>query len=236
MKQMKLTIIALFSALLVVCASSSAFAATYGQAAAVMYYDTLSISFDGLTPALTTYADYNGTEDTPAGTEALVETDNGWGWAEVDVTDSEKDLYADAYVDSPASYEYAYANAELSASFTAEEAGSVTVSIDYYLYIDGTSDAASSAWAYAEALAYLSINDEEVTDIFGDDVIFYNGISYEGDTPVYTLTLTYKYDANDTVNILAGVSAYAEAAVPVPGAGLLLSAGLIALAGIRRKN
>ena len=231
MKQIKLIFAAIIAVCWSVCASTNAFASCYGWATA--YLDNSSIVLDlgsNVTSTISyyAYAQYGNQTDTSSSTsEALVEVSaDNWAWAEADIADDYQDIYAAVSIDNPATDITSNAIAEYGISFTAAQAGTLTISIDFDLEID------TSSTAYAEALAYLTINDEEY-DSASIDFYAYNGMSKHLND-LGTLTSTYTYSEGEKVTILLGADAYA--AVPVPGAGLLLSTGLIVFAAIKRKN
>lgn len=232
MKQIKFIFAAIIAVSWSVCASTSAFASFSGWAAASLDYSSVVLDLGSdATPSISYYAyvQYgNQTDTSSSASEALIEINaDNWAWAEADIADDYQDIYSAVCVDNPATATASNAVAEYGISFTAAQAGTLTVSIDYNLEID------TSSVAYAQAIAYLAINDEEY-DSASIDFDAYNGMSkYLSD--LGTLTYTYSYSEGEAVNIVLGADAYASA-VPVPGAGLLLSTGLIVLAAIRRKN
>lgn len=232
MKQIKLTFAAILAVCWIACASNSAFANSTGWAEAYLDYSSIDIALGSdVTPTITyyAYAQYSDQTDTSSSTsEALIEvnTDN-WAWAEADVADDYEDIYSSVSVDNPATATTSDAIAEYGISFTATEAGTLTISIDYNLEID------TSNMGYAEALAYLSINDETY-DSANINFYAYNGMN-KNLSDLGTLTHTYKYNVGEEVTILLGTEAYATA-VPEPCTGLLLSMGLMGLAAIRRNS
>lgn len=232
MKQIKLTFAAILAICWIVCASTSAFAGFSGWATTSLDYASIELDLGSNVTSSSSYyayAQYGDQTDTSSSSnEALIEmnTDN-WAWAEADTADAYEDIYAGVSVDNPATATTSNAIAEYGISFIAAEAGTLAISIDYELEI-GT-----SSTAYAQALAYLAINGETY-DSASIDFYAYNGMSKDL-SDLGTLTSTYSYSKGEEVTILLGADAYASA-VPVPGAGLLLSTGLIVLAAIRRKN
>ncbi|MCG8551310.1 MAG: VPLPA-CTERM sorting domain-containing protein [Desulfobacterales bacterium] len=232
MKQIKFTFAALTAVCWILCTSTSAFAAFSGWATASLDYASIELDLgSNVTSSISYYAfaQYGDQTDTSSSaSEALIEIDtDNWAWAEADTADSYEDIYAGVSVDNPATATISNAIAEYGISFTAAEAGTLAISIDYDLEIG------ASSTAYAEALAYLTINGETY-DSAGIDFYAYNDMSKEL-SDLGTLTYSYSYTAGEEVTILLGADAYASA-VPVPGAGLLLSTGLIVLAAIRRKS
>ena len=232
MKQIKLTFAAILALCWIACASTGAFASSSGWAEASLDFSSIKLDLDSnITTSISyyAYAQYaDQTETSLSTSEALIEvnTDN-WAWAEADVADDYEDIYAAVSVDNPAKSIASDAIAEYGISFTADQDGTLTISINYDLEI------AASSTAYAEAIAYLVINGDKYDS---DNIYFdaYNGMS-DGLDVLGTLTCTYSYSVGDTVNILLGAESYASA-VPEPGTGLLLSTGLMLFAAIRRKN
>lgn len=239
MKPIKLIFAAVMAACLIACVSSSTFAASYGYATASLDYSSISLDLgSNVTTSVSyyAYADYgDASQQSATAAEALIEVnEDNWSWAEADVADDYEDIYAGVSVDSVATATTSEAIAEYGISFTATQAGTLTISINYELELDALSDVSSRIQnAYAEALVYLSINDTQYDSatVFFDA---YNGMSVE-DGDLGTLTYTYSYSAGDTVSLVLGAQAYADA-VPVPGTGLLLGTSLMILAVFRRRR
>ncbi|WP_020587996.1 VPLPA-CTERM sorting domain-containing protein [Desulfobacter curvatus] len=241
MKKIKLSLTAAIAAVSIAIfaiSAPSAFATTTSWAFSSFDYDSFDISFNGGAVSsnltLTANAEANGL--TNAGTEALVETGVAYAYGEVDrVEDSE--LYSEAAIDAVANDEYAYAATMVSGTYTATAAGTLTFSVDYQLGIGGDADGTdiTDVWAGVSLLIddEVTLMDDLEFSWYGDLADLYNGEI----TPWRELTMSLELDANETISFALVGESYADVnPVPVPGAGLLMTTGLIGLAAIRRKK
>ena len=243
MKHIKLTLAALVCALVTICASSSsAFASSYAYALAVIDYDSLTFAYTG-TGSLTsysysTYAELNGESDSSSDEAYLKSSsEDSWAWSETFASNSVEgyeDIYTEVNDDASDDLTSASAKSLLQGVFTAETAGTLTISVNYYLGIDVMS-----------VEDYISLANSSVSLVVGDssvkDSLSYSTakglLSYDQETPWLTLTTSLDLAAEESVSCALSAETFANAnAVPVPGTGLLLSAGLLAVAAVRRKN
>lgn len=240
MKHLKLALLGIISAFFVVCATVNAFADTDSFAYAVFDYDTFSITSTGegshSIGDLTAYAEIQGSDDSNS-QEAYLQGTSTEAWGEVNVAEAGveyQDLYSHAYVEAPDVYEYAYASTTFEGTYTATTDGTVTISIQYYLGIDVIADTGDIAGAWSAVT--LTVDDEA---LYYDELDFtaYNDLSYEDETPWYTIEVCLDLSADQTILFTLSGESYADAGpVPVPGAGLLLGAGLFVIAAIRRRD
>lgn len=87
-------------------------------------------------------------------------------------------------------------------------------------------------WVTGETWDYTNWRSGEPND--GGDNIENNA---ENHLMMYTINAPYIFDWNDTTGSYSNISGYiAERVVPVPGTFLILGAGLVGLAGLRRKQ
>ena len=238
MKQIKITLIGIISAFMVVCAASSASAATEAFSNAIIDYSSFNVSYSGTGSysinSFTAWAETSSSNVEDSADARIQLTDTGGNetldsWGSIDF-DEFNELYSHAYVTNIV--DYALSGAEASGTYTAESAGTLTLSASYY--IEAQAWAAMGGSASVETLAYLFIGDE-------DSVVSYNFSAYGELTTDYDLGwLTIEFDVDleegDVVAFGVGTETLAKVcSVPVPGAGFLLGAGLMALAGFRRK-
>ena len=244
----KLTLATLACAILTICASSSASAYSYANALAVINYDSLEISFTGsgsiANESYSTYAELNG-ESASDSLESYLESssESSWAWSETFDSESEydsyyggtyEDLYTETQDDSLDDNTYASATTLLSAMATADTDGILTISVDYWLAVDVMS--VENYISLAISTISLSVGDQVVTDSLSVSTTD-SLLSYGEETEWLTLTISEALKAGESVLCTLSAETFANAnAVPVPGTGLLLSAGLLAVAAARRKN
>ena len=239
MRLLKHALLAAALALAVLVAAPSATLAAYSDAWGDIDMSSISINFIGSGSGSHQYETFaqagvitdSNSGDAP-GFEAYAEVDpvSYWGWGLVDDTD----LYANAFVEGSGVFDgLAYGDAGFSGQWSADSAGTLTISFDYYLAYDVATGANESAYADVEAL--LTIGDQSLSDLLSIEA--FNGMMFDEETPWYTLSLDYEMLSAQTVDFSALVSAQAEVAtVPVPAAVWLLGSGLIGLYGIHRKR
>ena len=242
MRSLKLICILTITAFLSIFASSSALAAPSANAVSMINYDNFSIHYTGTGSVQNDYfqaaAEMNGQILIVDSLDAYLETPTGYAWGETIVNDPDmtdyQDIYADAYTDSPSAYEYGYADAGYYGQYTAQTAGTLTISIDYSIFIDTQAD--MGQFSFAEAAVLLYIDGLESYDF--EAFTAYDGMNYSNETSGWaTMFLSLDLDAEQTVDFAAIAITQAEASpVPVPGSVLILGAGLMATFGIRRKS
>lgn len=166
--------------------------------------------------------------------EAIAQEDPGqyWGWSGADETD----LYTAAYVEGSGDFSgLAYGEALWNGLYTAPQEGTLSISFDYYLWYEVSSEVGEMTYAYADPGVSLTIGDQSVSSdpfFFGEA---FNGMSFDVDMPG-NLSLIYDLAAGETVDFEALVSSQSEiSAVPVPAAVWLLGSGLLGLCGIRKR-
>lgn len=117
--------------------------------------------------------------------------------------------------------------------FQAESAGTLTISTDYYLYASAYAD--NDRMAIARAMAFLTINGEEVFD--GLEFMSLGGNGYDMEKDWTRLTISYDLAAGQIVDFsaLAGTDVRISN-VPVSGAVWLLGTGFAGLFGIRKNQ
>lgn len=238
MRPLKLMSILTITVFLCIFASSHAFAALSANAMSMINYDNFSIHYTGSGSVQNDYfeaaVEMNGQILIVDSLDAYLETHTGYAWGETNVADTGmayQDIYSDAYTDSPLGYEYGYADAGYYGEYTANTAGTLTISIDYSILIDTQAD--MGQFSFAEAAVLLYIDGLESYDF--EAFTAYNGMNYSNETPGWaTMFLSLDLDAGQTVDFGGVAIAIVEAnPVPVPGSALILGAGLMATFGIR---
>jgi hypothetical protein len=235
---MKLVVLALALLGAVLTITPTTALAAYSDVWADIDLSSVTIGYTGEGAApfqYKTYAEAGGLSDMNSGAsptiEAYAEKDENlhWGWGLVDDTD----LYSNAYVEGADGFSnLAYANAGLYGQYTSNTAGTLSISFDYYLAYDISTE--TSEWAFADAEAILTIGNDSVYDQLLVEA--FNGMAFDEETPWYTLTLSYDLAAGECVDFSAMVASQAEVStVPVPSAVWLLGTALIGLVGLRRK-
>jgi hypothetical protein len=167
-------------------------------------------------------------------TEAFAETRGSWGWGETDTMEADMN-FQDIYAGSGATDGgYGAGNAGRFALFSAQTSGTLTLSMDYHLGIEGS--ASANEKAIAEAGAYLSIGKNQSDN----DILSYIWTDDSG-FPEYetlgTLSVSYALSQGELAEFSSFVATETQASpVPVPAGIWLLAPGFAAVIGIRRNR
>jgi hypothetical protein len=238
MKSMKLVMLALALLGAVLAITPTAALAAYADVWADINLGSVSIEYTGEGNAPFQYetnAEAGGQSDTNGGAapviEAYAEMDGNfhWAWGLVDDTD----LYTNTYVEGVDGFSnLAYADAGLYGQYKSTTAGTLSISFDYFLAYNVSTE--NKEWAFADAEAMLTIGGKSVSDQLLIEA--FNGMAFDEETPWYTLTMSYDLAAGQCVDFSAVVASQAAvSSVPVPSAVWLLGTALISLVGLRRK-
>lgn len=210
--------------------------ATYADAWSFIKWNSISFDYTG-TGSITNdsiqtnaYAiNANGDELTDSSNiESVAEFDSDtfWGWG---LSDAE-DLYAEAFVEGQNGM--AYGDAGYYGTYTAESAGTLTVSFSAELAYDLVSDADENAWAdvwYEFTLGDLTATDALESEAFG-------GMEFSKGIPDM-ISLSIDLAEGESIDFSMMTAAQAQvSAVPIPGAVWLLASGLAGVIGIRGRR
>jgi hypothetical protein len=242
MKTIKfLGVLAAALCLLAAAVPGQAQAATYAEALSRIDFSSLSISFEGdivsVGTTIETYAemegdfsgsDYNTGSAATDEIEAYVEGDYDyfWSWGLYD----QEELYSQAYIEG--SEGTTYADSGLYGTYTAETAGTLTVSVSFGYSLETETSADEGASVYALAWSELYIGDLSVSEELFSEASY--GMSFD-DEKTGTLTLSFDLESGESVDFGA-ITGAEVSAVPIPGAVWLLASALPGVAVLRRRN
>jgi len=239
MRKLKPLLLAVSLLFMVLAAAPSATLATatvpagsYADAWGDIILDSINVTFAGTDIISGGWYEANAvagnlTDSDSADAYAEVDANTYWGWGLI----NETDLYSEAYVEGTNGL--SYGDAGYFGSFEAESGGTLTVTFDYWLAYDVSTEIGD--YAYAGTKAVLTIGGKSVSDLLSIDA--FNGMAFDDETPLSTLSMEYDLLEGQTVNFSALVSSQAEVApVPVPAAVWLLGSGLVGLLGIRKRT
>ncbi len=246
MKIMKLTVMSVITVFLILAAGSFAFAAmidpSHAEAGAEIDYTTFNIDFSGTGRALDTYFE-SGAQGLgfPRETNSLKvelgsELSSFYASAETDVNETGldyQDMRSFAKVADVTRSGWGLADAGYFGEFSADTAGTLTISFDYYLYASAFAD--NQKTAEAKAGVFLTINGEQAADSLSFVSAKGKGFDREQD---WTL-MTFSLDLSEGQTVDFSAIALSDAkisTVPVPASLWILGAGLAGLVGIRRRG
>ena len=247
MKKGILVFMACFVWLLLMFNANSSHAVSVSNSTAIIYWNTLYISgieIEWISKGSGCWAeakdnwDYDYSYDwkdewvdTSASASVTNATANAW------TTDLE--LYGGGWARSTGPYE-AKSDAATGrwGEFKALESGDLTISVDYYLTQD-LSTQYLGEWVEGEVSAFLYLHNKTKGDWAEDRGDLYNSV-YDGDSGYWedsgTFTVTLSFDEGDEGEFGANVWYDANVhSVPVPSAMLLLGSGLAGLGLIGRR-
>lgn len=222
---------------LFVAMSSTQSYASHAEAWSAIDWQSVDITFTGTGSYGNTYIETNAMADQELGNNSgstsepvesyeEIDSDYFWGWGLYD----QDDLYADAYIEGYNGT--SYGDAGFYGQYTADTAGTLTISFDYYLAYDVMAD--SGDYVYADAFAEIYICGLNDSDDYFIEAI--NGMNFLSETPVKNMSLSLDLVEGQIVDfsVLTGAEA-GLSPVPIPGAFWLLSSGFVGIASLRKR-
>ncbi len=243
MKTIKFVLTPLLGLFFVFLTASFTFASSsylYGEAAAGIDYDYISISYTGsydlTNTSLLATAGITGQDEIQDSENAELESAAGtyYAWGDADINDDTmdyQDIYTFVQVSGDDVYGYSQASAGYFGTFKALTDGTLKISIDYYLYYNVQAGTAQTVTSTASVI--ISINGEQSVESLSFTAV--DGDSGAWETEWETLSFSYDLTKGQIVDFyIMSLSETTASPVPVPNAALLMGAGLAGLLGIRR--
>lgn len=245
MKKIRNTILSVLAAAVLACCATPTLAGLYSpeaEAISVIDWSSFHLGYTGSSYKVSGAYFEAGAEMTDQDyytnpTDAYYDSSTGYAWGETEITTPSapyQDLYAAAGSFGPAAYEFGYADSGYYGQFHALSAGTLTISIEYFLYV--FTETGMGEEAYADANVELYIGEESVYDF----LVYWaaDEDSYEFETDWRIAEITIDLAEGDILEFGMTTGAYASAAspVPLPGAAVFLVSGILAMASVQRKK